>query len=122
MTEVEDAFRTSKSDLSLRPVYHQLEHRVQAHILICFIALAMWRSLEMWAQGAGMGHCARQILKELDTIRSMDVVLPVRDKADVRLRVVSKPEKLAADLLERLQLKFPNRPKIVQNVVEKNGT
>ncbi|MGB4621698.1 MAG: IS1634 family transposase, partial [Kiritimatiellia bacterium] len=122
LTEVEDAFRTSKSDLSLRPVYHQLEHRVQAHILICFIALAMWRSLEMWAQGAGMGHCGRQILKELDTIRSMDVVLPVRDKADVRLRVVSKPEKLAADLLEHLQLKFPNRPKIVQNVVEKNGT
>ncbi|MFY9180957.1 MAG: hypothetical protein WBL24_05025, partial [Kiritimatiellia bacterium] len=63
-----------------------------------------------------------QILKELDTIRSIDVVLPVRDKADVRLRVVSKPEKLAADLLEHLQLKFPNRPKIVQNVVEKNGT
>ena len=122
LTEVEDAFRTSKSDLSLRPVYHQLEHRVQAHILVCFIALAMWRSFEMWVQGAGMGHCGRQVLKELDTIRSMDVVLPVRDKADVRLRLVSKPEKLAADLLARLQLKFPNRPKIVQNVVEKNGT
>lgn len=121
LTEVEDAFRTSKSDLSLRPVYHQLEHRVQAHILVCFIALAMWRSFEMWVQGAQMGHCGRQVLKELEPIRSMDVVLPIRDKADVRLRLVSKPEKLAADLLARLQLKFPNRPKIVQNVVEKNG-
>jgi len=121
LTEVEDAFRTGKSDLSLRPVYHQLEHRVQAHILVCFIALAMWKSFEMWVQGAGMGHCGRQVLKELDTIRSMDVVLPVCDKADIRLRLVSKPEKLAADLLARLQLKFPNRPKIVQNVVEKNS-
>lgn len=121
LTEVEDAFRTSKSDLGLRPVYHQLERRVQAHVLVCFIALAMWRSFEMWVQGAGMGHCGRQVLKELDTIRSLDVVLPVRGKADVRLRLVSKPDKLAADLLARLQLKFPNRPKIVQNVVEKNA-
>ena len=120
LTEVEDAFRTGKSDLGLRPVHHQLEHRVQAHILICFIALAMWRSLEMWLQSAGLGHCARQVLRELETIRSMDVVLPVRDQVEVRLRVVAKPEKLAADLLARLRLKLPSRPKTIRNVVEKN--
>lgn len=119
LTEVEDAFRTGKSDLGLRPVYHQLETRVQAHLLVCFIALAMWRSLEMWLQGVGLGHCARQVLQELETIRSMDVVLPVRDQAEVRLRLVAKPEKLAADLLARLRLKLPGRPKIIQNVVEK---
>ena len=75
LTEVEDAFRTSKSNLSLRPVYHQLEHRVLAHVLVCFIALAMWRSFEMWLQGAGMGHCGRQVIRELDAIRSMAVEL-----------------------------------------------
>jgi transposase len=120
LTEVEDAFRTGKSDLGLRPVHHQLEHRAQAHILVCFIALAMWRSLEMWRQGAGLGQCARQVLRELETIRSMDVVLPVRDQAEVRLRLVAKPEKLAADLLARLRLKLPGRPKTIRNVVEKN--
>jgi transposase len=120
LTEVEDAFRTSKSDLGLRPVYHHREDRVQAHILVCFLALAMWRSLEMWLQGNGLGHCARQVLREMETIRSMDVVLPVRDKAEVRLRLVAKPEKLAADLLARMKLKLPTRPKSIRNVVEKN--
>ncbi len=119
LTEVEDAFRSSKSDLGLRPVYHQREDRVQAHILVCFLALAMWRSLEMWMKASGLGDCARQALKELETIRSMDVVLPVKDRAPVRLRLVAKPGQLAADLLARMGLRLPNRPKQVQNVVEK---
>jgi transposase len=120
LTEVEDAFRTGKSDLGLRPVYHHREDRVQAHILVCFLALAMWRCLEMWLQAKGLGDCARQVLKELDTIHSMDVVLPVKDKAAVRLRLVGKPETLTADLLARMQLKLPTRPKHIRNVVEKN--
>jgi transposase len=121
LTEVEDAFRTSKSDLGLRPVYHHREDRVQAHILVCFLALAMWRCLEMWLQAKGLGNCARQALEQLDTIHSMDVVLPVKDKTEVRLRLVAKPEKLAADLLARMQLKLPTRPKHIQNVVEKTS-
>lgn len=115
LTEVEDAFRASKSDLGLRPVYHHREDRVQAHILVCFLAVVMWRSLELWLQAKGPGDCARQVLGELDTIRSMDVVLPVKDKAEVRLRLVGKPEPLAAELLARL----PTRPKQIQHVVEK---
>ena len=119
LTEVEDAFRASKSDLGMRPVYHHREDRVQAHILVCFLALAMWRSLEQWMQAAGLGDCARQALMELDTIRSMDVVLPIKDKAELRLRLVAKPGKLAAELLARMRLRLPMRPKQVQNVVEK---
>ena len=118
LTEVEDAFRTGKSDLGLRPVFHQREDRVQAHILVCFLALVMWRSLEMWLKGKGLGDCARQVLKELESIHSMDVVLQVKDKAEVRLRLVSKPDKLATDLLAHMQLRLPSRPKRVQNVVE----
>lgn len=120
LTEVEDAFRTSKSDLGLRPLFHHREDRVQAHIMVCFLSLAMWRTLEMWLQAKGLGNCARQVLQEIDTIRSMDVVLQVKDKADVRLRLVAKPDKLAAELLARMQLRLPTRPKQVQNVVEKN--
>jgi len=120
LTEVEDAFRTSKSDLGMRPLYHHREDRVQAHIMVCFLSLAMWRTLEMWLQAKGLGNCARQVLHEIGTIRSMDVVLQVKDKAEVRLRLVAKPDKLAADLLARMQLRLPTRPKQVQNVVEKN--
>ncbi|MBD3422763.1 MAG: hypothetical protein GF398_21835 [Chitinivibrionales bacterium] len=53
LTEVEDAFRVGKSDLGLRPVHHHREDRVQAHIMVCFMALAMWRTLEMWLKGKG---------------------------------------------------------------------
>lgn len=118
LTEVEDAFRVGKSDLGLRPVYHQREDRVQAHIMVCFLALAMWRCLEMWLDVKHLGDCARQVLEQMATIHSMDVVLPVKGDTNVRLRLVAKPEKLAADLLTHMGLKIPTRPKSIQNVVE----
>lgn len=118
LTEVEDAFRAGKSDLGLRPVYHQREDRVQAHIMVCFLALAMWRCLEMWLGAKGLGDCARQVLEQMATIHSMDVVLPVKGETTVRLRLVAKPEKLTADILAHMDLRIPTRPKYIQNVVE----
>ena len=76
----------------------------------------MWRSLEAWLNTKGPGNCARQVVRELSTIRSMDVILPVRDQTAARLRLVAKPEPLAADLLARMGLKIPTKAK---NVVEK---
>jgi transposase len=121
LTEVEEAFRIGKSDLGMRPVYHQREDRVQAHILVCFLALVMWRYLEAWLGSKGLGNCARQVIEHLATVHSMDVVLPVRNRGEVRLRLVAKPDKLTADLLVRMGLKLPSRPKTIHNVVEKNG-
>ena len=120
LTEVEDAFRTGKGDLGLRPVYHQKQDRVQAHIFVCFLALALWRSLEMWLHAKDLGDTARQVVLELKTIHSLDVVLPVHDGRETRLRLVGRPEKLAADLLIRMGLRLPVRPKTIENVVEKN--
>jgi transposase len=119
LTEVEDAFRVGKSDLGLRPVHHQREDRVQAHIMVCFLGLAMWRTLEQWLKAKGLGDCARQVLEQMATIHSMDVVLPVKDRAEVRLRLVAKPERLTAELLARMQLTLPTRPKTIRNVVDK---
>lgn len=119
LQQAEAAFRTGKSDLWLRPVFHQKTHRVEAHILVCFLSLALWRTLEMWMRGKGLGTCARQLLKEVATVRSMDVVLPVKDRAEVRMRVVAKPDRPVAELLHRLGVILPRTPKIVQNVVEK---
>jgi transposase len=126
LSQAEDAFRISKSDLSLRPVFHQKTQRVEAHILVCFLTLALWRTLEMWMRGKGLGTCSRQLLKEVATVRSMDVVLPVKETQsqetrEVRLRVVARPDRLVAELLVRLGLELPSIPKAMQNVVEKNG-
>ena len=119
LQQAEAAFRTGKSDLWLRPVFHQKTQRVEAHILVCFLALALWRTLEMWMRGKGLGTCARQLLKEVGTVRSMDVILPVKDRGEVRLRVVAKPDRPVAELLHRLGVILPRAPKIVENVVEK---
>jgi hypothetical protein len=126
LSQAEDAFRIRKSDLSLRPVFHQKTERVEAHILVCFLTLALWRTLELWMRGKGLGHCSRQLLKEVATVRSMDVVLPVKETEsqetrEVRLRVVARPDRLVAELLVRLGLELPSVPKAVQNVVEKNA-
>jgi transposase len=119
LQQAEAAFRTGKSDLCLRPVFHQKTERVEAHILVCFLALALWRTLEMWMRGKGLGTCARQLLKEVATVRSMDVILPLKDRGEVRLRVVAKPDRPVAELLQRLGVILPHAPKIVENVVEK---
>jgi transposase len=63
LTQAEDAFRISKSDLHLRPVFHQKTQRVEAHILVCFLSLALWRTLEQWMRGKQLGNCARQLVK-----------------------------------------------------------
>lgn len=126
LSQAEDAFRISKSDLHLRPVFHHKTQRVEAHILVCFLSLALWRTLEMWMRGKGLGNCSRQLVKEVATVRSMDVVLPVKpqesqEEREVRLRVVARPDRPVAELLVRLGLELPSAPRLVQNVVEKNG-
>src|SRR6185437_2160658 len=100
--------------------------RVEAHILVCFLSLALWRTLEMWMRGKGLGNCARQLLKEVATVRSLDVVLPARapgaqQPCELRLRIVARPDRPVAELLHRLGLELPTAPKFVQNVVQKNG-
>ena len=122
LTQAEAAFRSAKSDLALRPVFHQKTERVESHILVCFLALAMWRTLEQWMSRKGLGSCARQLLLELDELRSVDVVLPVAEGPELRLRMVVQPEKPLAFLLAKLGLELPKGSKKVENVVEKNQT
>jgi transposase len=116
LTQAEDAFRTTKSDLGLRPVYHQTAERTEAHILVCFLALAMWRTLQQWMECAGLGTAPRKLVEEMREIRSLDVVLPAKDKK-IRLRTVSAAPPELKILLQRLKLPLPNVPKVVENVV-----
>ena len=128
LQQAEAAFRCAKSDLGLRPVFHQKTERVEAHILVCFLSLALWRTLEMWMKGKGLGTCARQLVAEIATIKSMDVILPVKageGSSELCLRTVARPERLVAELLQRLGLQLPEQSRIVQNavanVVQKTG-
>lgn len=117
LTEVEDAFRTTKSDLGIRPIFHQKQDRTQAHILVCFLALAMWRTLQQWMIASGLGSAPRKLLDEMREIKSLDVLLPAREKT-IRLRVVSTPPKGLKVLLQRMKLFLPNRSKLIGNVVQ----
>ena len=127
LQQAEAAFRCAKSDLGLRPVFHHKAERVEAHLLVCFLALALWRTLEMWMKGKGLGTCARQLVGEIATIRSLDV-LPVQigeNVSELRLRTVARPERMVAELLQRLGLHLPEQSRTVQNagenVVQKTG-
>jgi len=120
LTEVEDAFRTTKHDLGMRPIYHQKKERVQAHILVCFLSLAMWRTLQQWMKASGLGTAPRKLLEEMKEIKSLDVLLPARDK-QIRLRIVSTAPKELKVLLQRMKLLLPNKPKIIENVVQKTA-
>ena len=124
LTQAEAAFRTAKSDLGLRPVFHHKEDRVQAHILVCFLALALWRTLEQWMQTKGLGTCARQLVKQLAGTKSVDVIVPVRHAAgatELRLRVVPTPEPATAQLLAHLGLRLPKGSRVISNVVPKTA-
>ncbi len=112
LTEAEAAFRIHKSDLSLRPIWHQRADRVQAHILVCFLAYVLWKTLEQWQRRAGLGQSPRTILEELRRIQSTDVVVPTTDGRELRLRCVVRPDAAQAALLDRLGLDLPQRLRI----------
>jgi len=109
LSQAEAAFRIQKSDLKIRPIWHQREDRVQAHILICFLAFALWKTLEGWQKCAGLGSSPRTVLEELRRIHSVDVVLPLDDDRDMTLRCVVRPDEAQAALLDRLGLELPRR-------------
>jgi len=111
LADAEAAFRIEKSDLRIRPIWHQKTERVQAHILVCFLAYVMWKTIEQWQSRAGLGNSPRTLLEELGRIHSHDVVLPTTEtpSRELRLRCVVRPDKAQAMLLERLGLRLPER-------------
>jgi len=114
LTQAEAAFRIQKDQLNVRPIWHQRQDRVQAHILVCFLAFVLWKSLEMWQQRAGLGNSPRTILEELARIQSHDVVLPTATHGQVRLRCVTQPDAAQAALLDRLGIVLPKRMRIAE--------
>jgi transposase len=109
LNDAEAAFRTLKQDLSIRPVFHQIQQRVEAHVLVCFVAYTMYRTLDRLARDGGLDMTARKVLATAAMIKSGDVILPLVDGRELRLRRVSRPDKRQAEVLARLGIHLPER-------------
>src|SRR5438094_5294636 len=120
LSQAEAAFRIHKSELSIRPIWHQKTDRVRAHILVCFLAYVLWKTLEQWQTRAGLGNSPRTILDEPRSIQSTDVVLPLAEDPHrtLRIRCVVRPEKAQAILLDRLGLRLPERLRTPPSIPE----
>jgi transposase len=114
LTEAEAAFCIQKSDLSLRPVWHQKEDRVLAHILVCFLAYVLWKFLGQLCLKAGLGNEPRRVLQELAEIRTVDVVMATKDGREIRTRCVTQPTEHQKIILEHLGWELPTRLSPVQ--------
>ena len=112
LTEAEAAFRIQKGDLRIRPIWHQKEERVEAHILVCFLAYVLWEMLGQMCQRAGLGNEPRKVFDEIARIKVVDVVMPTKQGAVIRKHCIAQPSKAQAILLQMLQLHLPQKMRI----------
>jgi len=110
LTEVEAAFKSLKDDLSLRPIFHQLEHRIEAHIFISFLAYCLHVTLRRRLRDLAPGLTSRSVLEKFATIQMLDVHLPTTDARTVILSRYTHPEPDVQLLLQRLKLELPAQP------------
>jgi len=108
LTEAEAAFRIHKSDLRIRPIWHQREDRVLAHILVCFLAYVLWKTLGQLCKANGLGDEPRRVFEELGKIPVVDVLLPTRQGITICKRCITRPSDHQAVLLQHLHLKMPS--------------
>jgi transposase len=107
LTEAEAAFRIQKSDLQIRPIWHQRQDRVEAHILVCFLAYVLWKALAAMCRQAGLGGEPRVVFENLSELSLVDVVLPTRSGTVIKKRCISQPTQHQLILLQRLGLRPP---------------
>jgi len=110
LTEIEAAFKNLKDDLRLRPIYHQLEHRVEAHIFVAFIAYCLHVSLRARLRPLAGGLTARAVLDKFAAMQMLDVHFPTTDGRVLILSRYTQPELDQKILLERLGLTLPAQP------------
>jgi transposase len=118
LTEAEASFRALKSELSIRPLFHQLESRVKAHVMVAFLGYALWVTLKHLLQRSVVATSssdpmqrqplsASKALSLLATLQSADIVLPATDGREIRLRRITEPTAEQEILLEQLGLTLP---------------
>jgi len=106
--QIEEAFCIHKTDLRIRPIWHQREDRGDAHMLVCFLAYVLWKTLEQMCRRSGLDDEQRRVLDELGRIKGVDVVVPIREGTEISRRCVTQPDDHQAILLQGLGLKLPS--------------
>jgi len=123
LTEAEASFRALKSELSIRPLFHQLEPRVKAHVMVAFLGYALWVTLKHLLKrrepvlprpsASGVGNAQpmspMKALALFATLQSADIVLPTTDGREIRLRRITEPTSEQKMLLQQLLLSLPRR-------------
>ena len=109
LTEAEAAFRALKSELSIRPIFHQLERRAKAHILVAFLGYAMWVTLKHLLLRRRSDLSPARALDLLSRLHSADIILPTVEGREIRLRRITTPSAEQQSLLDQLGLKLPKR-------------
>ena len=110
LTQIEAAFKCLKSDLGIRPIHHQLEHRVDAHILVAFLAYCLTVTLKHRLQRLAPGLTPRAALEKLATIQMLDVTFPTTDGRTLVMPRYTEPDMEQALLLHQLNLALPHQP------------
>ena len=110
LVEIEQAFKELKNDLSIRPIHHQLETRIEAHILVAFLAYCLQVALKQRLKTLAPGLTPRAVLEKLAAIQMIDVELPTTDNRLVLLSRYTEPEKDQLLLLNQLKLQLPAQP------------
>jgi len=110
LTEVEEAFRNLKGDLAIRPIHHQLERRMDAHIFVAFLAYCLHVTLRQMARAHAPGLTPRSILEQMKAIQMIDVHVPTTDGRELRMSRYTKPDRAQQLLLAQLKLQLPPQP------------
>jgi transposase len=129
LTQVEKVFHIAKDDLGIRPIYHKTADRTRGHILVCFLAYALWKTLEKLCEASGLGSSARTVYEEIQRLVSVDVTMPAcrdadacgagrpsADAPELRIRCVAEPDARLKELLHHLGLTVPKRLTIPRSV------
>jgi transposase len=110
LTQIEAVFKCLKSDLGIRPIYHQLEHRVEAHILIAFLAYCLMVTLKHRLRPHAPGLTPSAVLETLAAIQMLDVCFPTTDGRSLLMPRYTEPDPQQALLLHQLHLTLPKQP------------
>lgn len=110
LTEIEAVFKTLKSDLAIRPIHHQLEHRVDAHIFIAFLAYCVMVTLKKRLQVHAPGLTSKAVLEKMAPIQMLDVWLPTTDGRTLIMSRYTQPETDQLFLLKKLGMRLPEQP------------
>lgn len=109
LTEVEAAFRVLKSELAIRPLFHQLERRVKAHVLVAFLGYALLVTLKHLLKRSASAYAPGKVLTRLSELHSVDIVLPTVEGTEIWLRRIAKLDEEQQKILHDLQLQLPER-------------